>query len=347
MYNRVNRFLRAVFVVLFCILVPVQASAGKLADYSRYSNTKHAWYIVRKSGHKKAGGGIPAGIDLSKYRAYFQNTETKEKVIYLSFDCGYENGYTKKILKTLKKHNAKAIFFVTKPFIESCPSIVRKMKKQGHLVGNHTCTHPSLPDKSAEDIRNEITECAKAYKKVTGCEMDPFIRPPMGEFSKRSLKVTKDLGYSTILWSMAYYDYDTDNQPGKDYVVKHFKDNYHKGALPLIHNTSSSNCEALDDVLTYLEKKKYRFGTLDEFALEKGILEIRCTGKKYDGKPAEVAIIKNTNKNAEITYTFKDYKGNIVKEATEPGIYTVTATAASTRKYCITTSNKVTFRIRE
>lgn len=347
MYNRVNRFLRAVFVVLFCILVPVQASAGKLADYSRYSNTKHAWYIVRKSGHKKAGGGIPAGIDLSKYRAYFQNTETKEKVIYLSFDCGYENGYTKKILKTLKKHNAKAIFFVTKPFIESCPSIVRKMKKQGHLVGNHTCTHPSLPDKSAEDIRNEITECAKAYKKVTGCEMDPFIRPPMGEFSKRSLKVTKDLGYSTILWSMAYYDYDTDNQPGKDYVVKHFKDNYHKGALPLIHNTSSSNCEALDDVLTYLEKKKYRFGTLDEFALEKGILEIRCTGKKYDGKPAEVAIIKNTNKNAEITYTFKDYKGNIVKEATEPGIYTVTATAASTRKYRITTSNEVTFRIRE
>lgn len=347
MYNRVNRFLRAVFVVLFCILVPVQASAGKLADYSRYSNTKHAWYIVRKSGHKKAGGGIPAGMDLSKYRAYFQNTETKEKVIYLSFDCGYENGYTKKILKTLKKHNAKAIFFVTKPFIESCPSIVRKMKKQGHLVGNHTCTHPSLPDKSAEDIRNEITECAKAYKKVTGCDMDPFIRPPMGEFSKRSLKVTKDLGYSTILWSMAYYDYDTDNQPGKDYVVKHFKDNYHKGALPLIHNTSSSNCEALDDVLTYLEKKKYRFGTLDEFALEKGILEIRCTGKKYDGKPAEVAIIKNTNKNAEITYTFKDYKGNIVKEATEPGIYTVTATAASTRKYRITTSNEVTFRIRE
>lgn len=347
MYNRVNRFLRAVFVVLFCILVPVQASAGKLADYSRYSNTKHAWYIVRKSGHKKAGGGIPAGMDLSKYRAYFQNTETKEKVIYLSFDCGYENGYTKKILKTLKKHNAKAIFFVTKPFIESCPSIVRKMKKQGHLVGNHTCTHPSLPDKSAEDIRNEITECAKAYKKVTGCDMDPFIRPPMGEFSKRSLKVTKDLGYSTILWSMAYYDYDTDNQPGKDYVVKHFKDNYHKGALPLIHNTSSSNCEALDDVLTYLEKKKYRFGTLDEFALEKGILEIRCTGKKYDGKPAEVAIIKNTNKNAEITYTFKDYKGNIVSEATEPGIYTVTATADSTRKYRITTSNEVTFRIRE
>ena len=347
MYNRVCKFIKPVFVVLFCILVSVQASAGKLADYSKYSNTKHGWYIVRKEGHKKAGGGIPEGMDLSKYRAYFQNTETKEKVIYLSFDCGYENGYTKKILKTLKKHNAKAIFFVTKPFIESCPSIVRKMKKQGHLVGNHTCTHPSLPDRSVADIRSEIKECAKAYKKVTGCEMDPFVRPPMGEFSKRSLKVTKDLGYSTILWSMAYYDYDADNQPGKDYVVKHFKDNYHKGALPLIHNTSSSNCEALDDVLTYLEQKKYRFGTLDEFALEKGTLEIKCPDKRYDMKPAEVSIIKNTNKNAKITYTFKDYKGNIVSEATEPGVYTVTATAAATRKYRITTSNEVTFRIRE
>lgn len=344
MEKKVRFFTKPVFIVLLCIMTAMPASATK-TDYSKYSNIKHEWYIVRKTGHEKAGGGIPSGMDLSKYRAYFQNTETDEKVIYLSFDCGYENGYTEKILKTLKKHNAKAIFFLTKPFIESCPSIVKKMKKQGHLVGNHTSTHPSLPGRSVEQIKKEITDCAKAYKKVTGFEMDPFIRPPMGEFSKRSLKVTKDLGYSTILWSMAYYDYDVDNQPGKDYVLKHFKDNYHKGALPLIHNISSSNCEALDDVLTYLEKKKYRFGTLDEFALEKGTLNIKCPGKEYDGKPAEAVIIKNTNKGAEITYTFKDSKGNIIEEATEPGIYTVTATAGSTRKYCITVSNEVTFKI--
>lgn len=345
MNKKVKLFTRLVFIVLSCILAVIPVSAAK-TDYSKYSNTKHEWYIVRKAGHEKAGGGIPAGMDLPKYRAYFQNTETKEKVIYLSFDCGYENGYTKKILKTLKKHNAKAIFFVTKPFIESCPSIVKKMKEQGHLVGNHTSTHPSLPGRSVEEIQKEITDCANAYKKVTGFEMDPFIRPPMGEFSKRSLKVTKDLGYSTILWSMAYYDYDVNNQPGKDYVVKHFKDNYHKGALPLIHNTSRSNCEALDDVLTYLEKKKYRFGTLDEFALEKGTLKIKCPDKEYDGWPAEAVIIKNTNKGAKITYTFKDSNGNIIEDATEPGTYTVTATAGATRKYCITASNEVTFKIR-
>ena len=123
--------------------------------------------------------------------------------------------------------------------------------------------------KSVSEIKKEIKDCAKAYKKVTGCKMDPFIRPPMGEFSERSLQVVKDMGYYTIFWSMAYYDYDTENQPGKDYVVNHFKENYHKGALPLIHNISKSNCEALDDVLSFLEEKKYRFGTLDEFTINK------------------------------------------------------------------------------
>ncbi len=246
-----------------------KAAVTKKTDYSKYSTKGYEWYIVRKKKHEKAGGGVPAGINLSDYNAYYINENTKEKVIYLSFDCGYENGYTKKILKTLKKHNAKAIFFVTKPFIESRPELVKQMKKDGHLVGNHTCTHPDLSDKPVSHIRKEIKDCAKVFKKVTGYKMDPFIRPPMGAFSERSLQVTKDMGYSTIFWSMAYYDYDADHQPGKDYVINHFKENCHRGALPLIHNTSSSNCEALDDVLSLLEEKKYRFGTLDEFALGK------------------------------------------------------------------------------
>ncbi len=322
-------------------------AAVQETDYSQYSNTRYGWYIVRKEYHEKAGGGIPQGIKLSDYDAYYMNTKTKKKVIYLTFDCGYENGYTKKILKTLKKHNAKAIFFVTKPFIESNPELVKQMKQEGHLVGNHTSTHPSLPSKSVSDIKKEITDCAKAYKKATGYTMDPFIRPPMGEFSQRTLKVTKDLGYKTIFWSMAYYDYDVDNQPGKEYVVNHFKKNYHKGALPLIHNTSKSNCEALDDVLTYLEKKKYRFGTIDEFTLKKGELSIACPNKEYDGKPAKVSILKNTNKKAKITYTFKNEKGKVVKKAIKPGIYTVVAKAASTRTYRAVTSNKVVFAIKK
>lgn len=314
-------------------------------DYSKYSNTTHSWYIIRNKNHEKTGGGVPKGIKFSDYNAYYINKKTKQKVIYLSFDCGYENGYTKKILKTLKKHHAKAVFFVTKPFIESNPELVKQMKEEGHLVGNHTCSHPSLPDKSVSEIQKEIKGCEKAYKKATGFVMDPFIRPPMGNFSERSLKVAKDLGYHTIFWSMAYYDYDANNQPGKDYVVKHFKQNYHKGSLPLIHNTSKSNCEALDEVLTFLESKNYRFGTIDEFTLKKGTLTISCPNKIYDGKPAKASVIENTNENAKITYTFKNANGQVVKEAIKPGIYTVVAEVSSTRTYRTTKSNKVTFTI--
>lgn len=324
-----------------------EAAPAKETDYSQYSNTKYGWYIIRKKNHEKAGGGIAADLKLSDYHAYYINANTNERVMYLSFDCGYENGYTEKILKTLKKHHAKAIFFVTKPFIESNPELVKQMKKEGHLVGNHTSTHPSLPDKSVTDIKKEIKECEETYKKVTGYKIDPFIRPPMGDYSKRCLKVIKDLGYRTIFWSMAYYDYDVNNQPGKEYVVNHFKENYHKGAIPLIHNTSKSNCDALDDVLTFLEKKKYRFGTLDEFALKKGTLKISCPSKIYDGKAAKVTVKKNTNQKAKITYTFKNAKGKTIKRAIFPGTYTVVAKVASTRDYCITTSNKVTFTIKK
>lgn len=355
MNKRKSKKLLATLLVMSCIAqatpLPqqrvLQTKAAQSTDYSKYSNTQYGWYIIRKTGHQKAGGGIPAGLKLSDYDAYYMNAKTKEKVIYLTFDCGYENGYTKKILKTLKKHKAKAVFFVTKPFIESNPDLVKQMKKEGHFVGNHTTTHPSLPGKSVSGIKKELKDCAAAFKKATGYTMDPFMRPPMGNYSKRTLKVIQDLGYKTFFWSIAYYDYDVNNQPGKAYVVNHFKENYHKGALPLIHNTSKSNCEALDDVLTFLETKKYRFGTVDEFSLKKGTLKISCANKVYDGKAATVKIVKNTNKKADITYTIKNAKGKTVKKAVKPGTYTVVAKAALTNTYRAVTSNKVTFTISE
>lgn len=261
--------------VLFCILlassqivvpqntIKIVQAAKKTTDYTKYSNKKKAWYFMRNKEHKKVTGAQEAET-LAKYDAYYLNAKTKEKVIYLTFDCGYENGYTEKILDILKGHDAKAMFFVTKSYIKSNKDIVIRMKEEGHMVGNHTCTHPSLPDKNIEKVKSEILDCASYMKQETGYEMDSYIRPPMGEYSNRTLKITKDLGYKTIFWSMAYLDYDVNKQPGKAYVIKHFKENYHKGAIPLIHNVSSSNAQALDDVLTFLESKKYRFGTLDE-----------------------------------------------------------------------------------
>lgn len=264
-----KRFLKYIIVLASIILIVVNllfitTDAKKVDNYSKYSNKKYAWWIKRNKNNKPLDEVSP--IKLEKYDAYGINKYVGEKdtVIYLTFDCGYENGYTNKLLDILKKHKAKAMFFVTKPFIKGNVKLVKRMKKEGHMVGNHTSSHPSLPDKTVAQIKEEINECSDFFKEQTGYDMDLFLRPPMGEYSERTLKISQDLGYSTIFWSIAYLDYNVNNQPGKEYVINHFKDNYHNGAIPLIHNVSKSNTEALDDVLTMLEGKKYRFGTLDE-----------------------------------------------------------------------------------
>lgn len=243
-----------------------KTQAGKLTkktDYKKYSNTSIGWGVSMHADHTTPGGNVPKGVSLKKYKAYYVG-DTKEKVMYLTFDCGYEGGYTRKVLKTLKKENIKAIFFVTKPFIQENPQLVKKMKKEGHLVGNHTCTHPQLSKCSVAKIRKEINDCAKTMKKLTGYNMDAFIRPPEGVYSLRALKVIKDMGYKTILWSIAYYDYDPQNQPSVDYVVNKFKTYYHKGAIPLMHIVSKADCEALPKIIHLMHSKKYHFKTLDE-----------------------------------------------------------------------------------
>lgn len=235
-------------------------------DYNGYPNTKYSWWFKRNKEHKQPEA--QKEVNLGLYDAFYIDEAVKdtdkEKVIYLTFDCGYENGYTPKMLDILKKHKAIATFFVTKPFIKDEPDLVKRMKKEGHLVGNHTVHHPSMPEKSARDNKLELLECAEYMKEATGYEMDKVMRPPMGEYSERTMRITKDMGYKTIFWSMAYLDYDVNNQPGADYVIEYYKNNHHNGAIPLIHNVSSSNAEALDQVLTFLEGEGYKFGsTLD------------------------------------------------------------------------------------
>lgn len=232
--------------------------------YEELDNKQYDWWFVRKKEHAPSGSG--EAFDISLYDAYYRNKDVsdEDKVIYLTFDCGYENGFTPQILDTLAAHNAKAMFFVTKAFIESCPDYVTRMKEEGHLVGNHTLNHPIMPKKDVTTLMDEILGCAELFYETTGYEMDPFLRPPTGAYSKRTLQLTKDLGYTTVFWSIAYKDYDPNNQPGKDYVTDHFETYYHNGAIPLIHNISKSNTEALDEVLTMLEEAGYRFGSLME-----------------------------------------------------------------------------------
>lgn len=218
------------------------------------------WWLKRNEDHQQPE--VSDKIDLSKYDAYYTEPKCKEKKLYLTFDCGYENGFTPKILDVLKKQKVVAAFFVTKPFIREEAKLVKRMKKEGHVVGNHTVHHKSMPTLSDRDNKQEIIDCAQYCKEATGYEMDPFIRPPMGEYNERTLALTKKMGYRTIFWSMAYVDFDVNRQPGKEYVIEHFQKYIHNGAIPLMHNVSRSNAEALDMVITNLKKKGYHFESL-------------------------------------------------------------------------------------
>ena len=247
--------------------LPTQTPVIEDDKYSQYSTKAEGWWFERKTDHSQSTAW---GYD-TKYKFEQNNTfyvdktvSDDDKVIYLTFDCGYENGYTDEILDTLKKHNAQAVFFVTKSYIRDAKDLVVRMKEEGHLVGNHTVTHPNLANCSTEKVVKELTECADYMKEKTGYSMDPFMRPPEGAYSEKSLQITQDLGYKTILWSIAYLDWDTANQPGKDYVVDHFTKYHHNGAIPLIHVVSESNMQALDDVLTMLENEGYRFASVTE-----------------------------------------------------------------------------------
>lgn len=235
-------------------------------DLSNLSNTMMAWWFMRTTDHTRPSA--QEEIDLSKYDAWYVKSELKgkEKPVYLTFDCGYENGYTQSMLDVLKKHKAPAAFFVCRHFIKDQPELIKRMKKEGHIVGNHTANHICMPAKTEREIRKEIADNASFMKETTGYDMDMFFRPPKGEYSERTLQITKNMGYTTVFWSMAYLDYDVDHQPGAKYVIDHFDKYIHPGAIPLIHNISSSNAEALDQVLTNLEKEGYTFQALTELS---------------------------------------------------------------------------------
>lgn len=240
----------------------------KNENYEQYSNELNAWWFVRKNDHSPSGSGETFPIE--PYSAYYLNTEAteEEKVVYLTFDCGYENGFTPGILDTLAEKEVKAMFFVTKDFVVKNSEYVKRMKEEGHLVGNHTVRHLSSPSLTPEELEAELGEVVKTMYELTGYAMDPFFRPPMGEYSERTLKAAQDMGYSSIFWSIAYYDYNVNDQPGKEYVVDHFNTYHHNGTIILMHNTSQSNAEALADVVDLLKTEGYRFGELTEIAKE-------------------------------------------------------------------------------
>ena len=191
--------------------------------------------------------------------------DPSEKVLYLTFDAGYENGCTEKILDTLKKHNVKAAFFLVGNYVEKNADLVRRMVEEGHIVGNHTMTHPdmsAITDKAA--FQKELTGMEDLFKEVTGKELPKYYRPPRGIYSEENLKMAKELGYQTVFWSLAYKDWENDNQPTADYAMGKLIPRTHNGAVILLHSTSKTNAEVLDQLLTQWKKEGYRFETIDK-----------------------------------------------------------------------------------
>ncbi len=256
--------------IMICIMLCGCSSGvkGVNADVQslKLSNKKMEWGLKK---NPNAAPDINPGEKeiLEKYSGYYIGNSNKKEV-YLTFDEGYENGYTAQILDVLKKHNVPACFFVTGPYLENEPELIKRMTEEGHIVGNHTVNHPSMPEvKSDSELEDELLDLERKYYGMTGKYMK-YMRPPKGEHSERTLAMSRDLGYKTVFWSIAYMDWDLKQQKGVGYVTDSILNNLHSGAIILMHAVSPDNANALETVITEVRNRGFEFKSLDELPPE-------------------------------------------------------------------------------
>ena len=224
------------------------------------------WYCARNKEHKQPT--LDANMRfIEKYDGYYvdKNASESDKVIYLTFDAGYENGNVEKILDIMKEENVPGAFFILSNLIDRNPKLVCRMLNEGHTVANHTSSHKDMTKiDNIEQFRAELDRLNEKYTALTGEEMARFYRPPEGRFSERDIGFAKQLGYKTIFWSLAYADWDNAKQPSEEYAIKKILDNIHPGAVVLLHPTSATNAKILGRLIKTLKAEGYRFGTLAE-----------------------------------------------------------------------------------
>ncbi len=202
--------------------------------------------------------------ELRKHGAYYMR-EGEEKILYLTFDAGYENGNTEAILDALKKHNVKATFFVVGHFLETAPDIVKRMVEEGHTVGNHTFHHKNMLEISErEAFQKEMKDVEDLFYSITGTNLSKYYRPPQGKYNLKNLDMAGEMGYTTFFWSLAYVDWEQDNQPSHEEALKKLTERIHPGAVVLLHSTSKTNAEILDELITRWEAMGYRIAPLQE-----------------------------------------------------------------------------------
>ena len=219
------------------------------------------YYCMRKPEHERPA--LESNFNfMNKYGAYYLGAD--DKVIYLTFDAGYENGNVEKVLDVLKAHNAHGAFFVLDNIIRRNTDLVIRMVDEGNLVCNHTSHHKDMTKLSREEFERELSSLESVYKELTGRTMSKFYRPPQGRFSEENLKFAQELGFKTVFWSFAYADWDNDRQPQLQKSIDLILKNTHNGEIILLHPTSATNAAIFDTLLTRWEEMGYRFGSLEE-----------------------------------------------------------------------------------
>ena len=227
------------------------------------SNKKIGWGIKRNDNHEQPDLGKSNKEVLEKNNGIAMGNNN-DKYIYLTFDEGYEAGYTSKILETLKQNEVKATFFITAHYLNTQPELVKQMIDEGHIVGNHTVNHKSMPTLNEEQINTEVMDLHKAIYQKFQYEMK-YIRPPMGEYSEKTLVATNSLGYKTVMWSFAYEDWNENKQPDETKAKQKIIDNVHNGEIMLLHGNSKTNTNILGDIIKEIKNMGYEFKSLDEF----------------------------------------------------------------------------------
>lgn len=242
------------------------ALALVVVQFTRQAVTTGSWGLsFRQEGNAPIGSAD--GATLARYDAAYLG-DTTQKVLYLTFDAGYENGCTEKILDVLKKREVPGAFFLVGNYIEKNPDLVRRMVEEGHIVGNHTMHHPDMSKLSQKEaFQKELTDLEDLFRSVTGKELPKYYRPPQGIYSQENLEMAKKLGYKTVFWSLAYVDWNNDAQPTKEQAFGKLLPRVHNGAVVLLHSTSQTNAEILDELLTKWKDMGYRFESVDKIFL--------------------------------------------------------------------------------
>ncbi len=258
MKEKIIRHCFALIILMICI---VQFSL--YAQASSLSNELLAWGFRRGENHNQPTLDTASEKVIRDYEGISMGSKDSNKV-YLTFDCGYEAGYTEKILDVLEENDVKAIFFITAHYLNTAGDLVKRMIEDGHIVGNHTVNHKCLPNISDEEIKKEVMDLHNAVYEKFGYEMTYF-RPPKGEFSERVIDVVSKLDYTTVMWSSAYDDWDEAKQNREEYGKKKIIDNIHCGCVLLLHATSKDNSVILDDVIKQIKNMGYEFKSVNEF----------------------------------------------------------------------------------